>query len=207
MRRAFTLIELLVVVAIIAILAAIAVPNFLEAQTRSKVSRAKNDLRSVATALEAYYVDHNRYPPDAQYQLPGFLERLRHLTTPVAFISSLPDDPFADRGRIIQHSAAMGFGINPYASPTSGNNFVRPLTFDYACRRLPDGGWEDDATWRNISAQPDAVIWGLRSAGPAKWPIWLGHPGRAYDPTNGTTSDGIIIWTGPGRGEDRPFVP
>lgn len=48
---AFTLIELLIVVAIIAILALIAVPNFLEAQIRSKVSRAKSDLRSIATAL------------------------------------------------------------------------------------------------------------------------------------------------------------
>jgi prepilin-type N-terminal cleavage/methylation domain-containing protein len=46
---AFTLIELLIVVAIIAILAAIAVPNFLEAQVRSKVSRAKADMRSIAT--------------------------------------------------------------------------------------------------------------------------------------------------------------
>src|SRR3712207_5517880 len=57
----FTLIELLIVVAIIAILAAIAVPNFLEAQTRAKVSRAKADMKSLVTAMEAYGVDHNRY--------------------------------------------------------------------------------------------------------------------------------------------------
>jgi len=72
---AFTLIELLIVVAIIAILAAIAVPNFLEAQTRSKVSRTASDMRSVAVAVEAYRVDNNDYP------LPtfsvGFFHRLK----------------------------------------------------------------------------------------------------------------------------------
>lgn len=51
------------VVAIIAILAAIAVPNFLEAQTRSKVSRARADMRSISTGLESYCIDTNRYPP------------------------------------------------------------------------------------------------------------------------------------------------
>jgi len=66
MRRTltgFTLIELLIVVAIIAILAAIAVPNFLEAQTRAKISRVKADFRTIATANEAYYVDNNAYAP------------------------------------------------------------------------------------------------------------------------------------------------
>ncbi len=66
MKKGFTLIELLIVVAIIAILAAIAVPNFLEAQVRSKVSRAKADQRSLATAIESYFVDNNLYPAAAR---------------------------------------------------------------------------------------------------------------------------------------------
>ncbi|MBN1867555.1 prepilin-type N-terminal cleavage/methylation domain-containing protein [Candidatus Sumerlaeota bacterium] len=65
--KGFTLIELLIVVAIIAILAAIAVPNFLEAQVRSKVSRAKSDLRTISTGLEAYYVDNNSYVGSGSY--------------------------------------------------------------------------------------------------------------------------------------------
>ena len=66
----FTLIELLIVVAIIAILAAIAVPNFLEAQARSKVSRIKADMRTVGTAIETYRVDYNLPPITGTYH-PG----------------------------------------------------------------------------------------------------------------------------------------
>ena len=63
-RRAFTLIELLIVTAILGVLSAIAVPNFLEAQVRSKVSRCKTDMGSIATAIESYKVDTNHYPPE-----------------------------------------------------------------------------------------------------------------------------------------------
>ncbi|HUT25407.1 MAG TPA: prepilin-type N-terminal cleavage/methylation domain-containing protein, partial [Sumerlaeia bacterium] len=97
-RPAFTLIELLIVVAIIAILAAIAVPNFLEAQVRSKVSRAHTDMRAVAVALEAYRTDNNRYPSGAYGQsLTGNIlsNRLKPLTTPIAYITSIPADPFS----------------------------------------------------------------------------------------------------------------
>ena len=55
---AFTLIELLIVVAIIAILAAIAIPNFIEAQVRAKVSRCREDMRSIAVALELFAKEH-----------------------------------------------------------------------------------------------------------------------------------------------------
>jgi prepilin-type N-terminal cleavage/methylation domain-containing protein len=63
LKKAFTLIELLIVVAIIAILAAIAVPNFLEAQTRAKVARVLSDQRTYATALETYQIDSSTYFP------------------------------------------------------------------------------------------------------------------------------------------------
>ncbi len=59
----FTMIEILIVVSVIAVLAAIAVPNFLEAQVRSKVSRTVQDFEFIALALETYFADYGKYPP------------------------------------------------------------------------------------------------------------------------------------------------
>ena len=96
--NAFTLIELLIVVAIIGILAAIAVPNFFNAQTRAKLARVQSDLRSVEVALEAYRIDNNKYPYPFT-RPPNRLMNVWELTTPVAYMTAVDqlDDPFKPR--------------------------------------------------------------------------------------------------------------
>lgn len=71
--RGFTLVELLVVVTIIGILSMLAVDAFLNSIQRARQSRTVNDMRTVATGLEAYHIDIGRYPPSAGYSLPSGL--------------------------------------------------------------------------------------------------------------------------------------
>jgi len=60
-KKGFTLIELMIVVAIIGILAAIAIPNFLKFQAKSKQSEAKTNLKAVFTAETSYFGENNTY--------------------------------------------------------------------------------------------------------------------------------------------------
>lgn len=77
-EKGFTLIELLIVVAIIGILAAIAIPNFLNARARATVSAVKADVKNIATAVETYQADNSQYPvtltdlqPDYMVTIPS----------------------------------------------------------------------------------------------------------------------------------------
>jgi type IV pilus assembly protein PilA len=62
-KKGFTLIELMIVVAIIGILAAIAIPNFLKFQAKSKQSEAKTNLKAIFTAETSYFGEENTFGP------------------------------------------------------------------------------------------------------------------------------------------------
>lgn len=96
-RPGFTLIELLVTLAILLILIAIALPNFLEAQIRARVVRTRSELKTISAALLRYHQDFHFYPlrttPNGQTWPSG----LNNLTTPIRYMdpARLPD-PFPD---------------------------------------------------------------------------------------------------------------
>ncbi len=192
----FTLIELLVVVMIIAILSAIAVPNFMEAQSRAKVSRTKADMRSVATGIEAYAVDNNNFPP-------GFntapLHSLYSLTTPVQYIqTAFVIDPFSKllgglskqsltyelmnaEGKIVENSNGP-YSVNPLTStvPVKG-------TWWWLASRGPDRqfGLKNGESEYNIA---EKIYKSNQDSGP--------FVSTLYDPSNGTYSIGNIYRAG-----------
>jgi prepilin-type N-terminal cleavage/methylation domain-containing protein len=96
-RNGFTLIELLIVIAIILILIAIALPNFLEAQIRARVTKALGDMRSMSTAMHSYFLDFAIFPPDHDPD-DRSQRSLFQLTTPIAYIGLIPEDPFTPPG-------------------------------------------------------------------------------------------------------------
>jgi prepilin-type N-terminal cleavage/methylation domain-containing protein len=184
-EKGFTLIELLIVVLIIAILAAIAVPNFLEAQVRSKVSRAKADMRSLATALEAYNVDNLAYPIDVDYVMSWYFYIGDSITTPIKYMSSNRlNDPFrfgkTQLGWVYERFRYINYPQRQ-AEPSTAN---QPDYFP--------GGPARYGSWKLSSAGPD---------GGADLPLpdFLfarfagGQPPIIYDPTNGSASWGDII--------------
>ncbi|MBN2329658.1 MAG: prepilin-type N-terminal cleavage/methylation domain-containing protein [Candidatus Omnitrophica bacterium] len=189
----FTLIELLIVVAIIGILAAIAVPNFLNAQIRAKVSRTMSDIRSIATALEMYNTDKGAYPPGrATWAIFG----LDRLTSPTAYMASIPIDPFAPTESSTARSLG-GYGwfpeVLPYYVYLWEQNFSDSLNTAISRDYLFRKGEMKDPT-----ASPPKIFhfYQIRAMGPNA----QGDYSMAYDPSNGLLSPGDISYHGPGAG-------
>ena len=179
-KEGFTLIELLIVVAIIGILAGIAIPNFLGARNRARISRVFADLRTIGTALESYYVDNTEYPSE-----DDGLDALAP-----DYITNIPNDPFnAGNPYGYYTDAAADTAGDAWLVVSHGPDGTEDVTeatanFDWAdATRVsgqlggPDGARDDDE---------DLYGYGL-AAGAAGW----------YDPDDGAASDGDLGRGGP----------
>lgn len=183
-RSAFTLIELLIVVAIIGILAAIAVPNFLNAQVRAKISKTEAEMASYATAAEMYRLDNNDYHPHNHTPWQN-----KYLTTPIAYFASVPRDIFEKQNK--SNAWDLKFG-------------------EYHLERIyyPDGTLWLDPRLR-VPNNPDAVQRGMKNK-PYAYELWSVGPNGVLDfnvngitgftfymASNGTSSSGDLVWIRP----------
>jgi type II secretion system protein G len=92
-ERGFTLIELMVVVAIIAILAGILIPNFVNARAQAQTSACESNLRSIATALELVYSDEQTYEPNGKATFDADPADFTNATSGVQYLNNTPKDP------------------------------------------------------------------------------------------------------------------
>ncbi len=217
-RTGFTLIELLIVIAIILILIAIALPNFLEAQLRAKVTRVKAELKTLEIVHATYYQDFNSYPfnhrasegaagSDGDTGMPttdcnkrtGVFNQAPYwsyeavgyvLTTPIKYISNAEiKDQFQLNGN---PSAGGAPFLYHYTSSKIAHcrGWGHGLAYKYTMAyRLPDP-WARPTRLKYPNAA--YILW---SIGPDTEDHWGGQKDSVgpYSPTNGTSSKGDIF--------------
>ena len=109
-RTGFTLIEMMIVIVVIGILVGTLLPQFRGAQDEAAEQRARSELRTLATALESYYIHNSNAYPTALTSLTTVTPRI---------VTVIPDDPFRAAGTDYSYSYDTGgayYVIWSYAS-------------------------------------------------------------------------------------------
>ena len=129
-QKGFTLIELLIVVAIIGIIAAIAIPNLLNAIDRGKQKRTMADIRSIGTAVESYAVDNNKYPMSWSNATAATM------ATSVApiYIKTVPtNDGWNNAWHADSNATGTTYTLQSYAKDGTDNADTAGTTTDFNC--------------------------------------------------------------------------
>jgi len=197
-KKGFTLIELLIVIAIILILIAIALPNFLEAQIRARVTKAKGDLRTLATAFETYYQDWQQYPPQHDPN-DNSQKGLWQITSPLKYLAAIPQDPFAEAGSSTIDPVAGEIGWEVASTAATPRQALLSRIKQYGMAQIQayhiasHGPNQNDDFNNN-----DRWVWCIAPPGnPCDPSSTSGGDGfMTYAPTNGTKSSGEIYQLG-----------
>jgi type II secretion system protein G len=122
-ERGFTLIEMMIVVAIIAILVAILVPNFMRARAQAQSAACEANLKEIATALELYQTDHQAYPD---------VTSLTNVTNTEpnlgAYLRQTPIDPVAPNGYYQYETSGYDTGNATYTIVCPGSHDPATIT-------------------------------------------------------------------------------
>lgn len=123
-QRGFTLIEIMVVVVILGVLGALVLPNLMGRPDHAKLTAARTDIQSIATALEIYRLDNGRYPTTAQ-GLEALVKRpslapVPRLWSPQGYLKSMPTDPWGTAYQYASPAIRSNLGYDLYSFGADG---------------------------------------------------------------------------------------